>query len=225
MAVHLAKQCAEELASLAEKLLEKVPDQEEWHTVRRFLQDTIRLLRRGDVLAGMSAFQRILPYVEKALNNVDRYVKVTDAFHLTETLTEHFLVDDETKANIEKFLAQTKLKLIALKVDIETFSMELDEILAGVMKGAEAIGFYMAVKLAFQMNRIAGQICNCEDRLKRARRMIDDLDTHVAGKSIVATLMSYVFFLGSIGKLTQSDWEKMDATLQVIFPNSFSCMS
>ena len=202
MAVHLAKQCAEELASLAEKLLEKVPDQEEWHTVRRFLQDTVRLLRRGDVLAGMSAFQRILPYVEKALNNVDRYVKVTDAFHLTETLTEHFLVDDETKANIEKFLAQTKLKLIALKVDIETFSMELDEILAGVMKGAEAIGFYMAVKLAFQMNRIAGQICNCEDRLKRARRMIDDLDTHVAGKSIVATLMSYVFFLGSIGKLT-----------------------
>lgn len=52
MAVHLARQCAEELASLAEKVLEKVPDKEEWSSVRRFLIDTTKLLRRGDLFAG-----------------------------------------------------------------------------------------------------------------------------------------------------------------------------
>ncbi len=40
----------------------------------------MRLLREGNVASGMRAFQRILPYVEKSLSQVDRYVHVS-TFH------------------------------------------------------------------------------------------------------------------------------------------------
>lgn len=198
MAVHIAKQCAEELAGLAEKVLEKVPEAEEWSQVRHFLKDTTKLLRRGDLFAGMSAFQRVLPYVEKAVQNVDRCVKISDAYQLTETLTEHFLVDDETRRHIQDFLEKTRLKVDILKADIETFSAQMDEMLHGITQGKTSIGFYEAVKLAFQMNRMSAQIATCEERLKRARRMIDDLDTHVAGKNLLANIVYYVAFMGSI---------------------------
>jgi len=198
MAVHLAKQCAEELAGLAEKVLEKVPEADEWSQVRHFLKDTSKLLRRGDLFAGMSAFQRVLPYVEKAVQNVDRCVKVSDAYQLTETLTEHFLVDDETRRHIQDFLEKTRLKVDILKADIETFSAQMDEMLYGITQGKTGIGFYEAVKLAFQMNRMSAQIVTCEERLKRARKMIDDLDTHVAGKNLLANIVYYVAFMGSI---------------------------
>jgi len=195
---NLVKSCVGELSGLAEKLLEKVPKSEEWSPVRKFLRDTIRLLSKGDVMAGASAFTRILPYVGKALNNIDSYVKVSDAYQITETLTEHFLVDNCTKEDIEKYLAATKLKLLELREVIESFTTELDDLLTKVIAGEEDIGFYKSVQLAFQMNRIAAQIAACENRLAVARKLIDDLDTHVAGKNLLACLLSYVCFIGSI---------------------------
>ena len=161
MATVLARQCAGELAGLAEKMLDRIPDQAEWKGVRKFLNDTVRLLRRGDVMAGVAAFQRVLPYVEKALYHVDRYVKVSDTYQLTETLNEHFLVDDESRANIEKFLSETKVKMAEVQVVIETFGAELDQLLEDVIKNGTQITFVTACKLAFQMNRIAAQVNLC----------------------------------------------------------------
>lgn len=200
----MVTQCVGELAGLAEKLLDKIPDKSEWSGLRGFLQNTIRLLRRGDVMsgaaAGAAAMHRVLPYVERAFSHVDKYVKVSDTYHLTETISEHFLVDDESRANIEKFLNQTKIQMVTVKESIEAFGVELDVLLEAVIQDGKQVTFITAIKLAFQMNRTSAKIQGCEERLQRARHMLDDLDTHVAGKSFLASLLSYACFLGSVGQ-------------------------
>lgn len=198
MTAELARACAGELAGLADKILQKIPDTKDWGTLRRFLTDTAKMLRSGNIAAGLAAFQRLLPFVEKAFYHVDRYVKVSDTYQLTETLTEHFLVDEESRNHIEKFLNETKSKMAALKESIEDFGMRLDEALASVIKDQIEISFMTAISFAFQMNRISAQIQYCEYRLQQARGMIDDLDTHVAGKSLVANILQYLCFLGSV---------------------------
>ena len=50
------------------------------------------------------------------------------------------------------------------------------------------------------MNRITALINSCEDRLKQIRQMMDELDTHVAGKTLLAYLMTYICIIGSVGK-------------------------
>ena len=205
MTAELARACAGELAGLADKILEKIPETKDWSTLRRFLTDTANMLRNGNIAAGMAAFQRLLPFVEKAFYHVDRYVKVSDTYQLTETLTEHFLVDEESRNHIEKFLNETKSKMAALKESIEDFGMRLDEALALVLKDQIEISFMTAISFAFQMNRISAQIQYCEYRLLQARKMIDDLDTHVAGKSLLANIFQYICFLGSVGKLENLD--------------------
>ena len=55
---------AGQLAGVSESLLEKVPEDDEWLTIRHFLKNTSRLLRRGDVAAGIKGFGQILPYVQ-----------------------------------------------------------------------------------------------------------------------------------------------------------------
>lgn len=199
MAAELARVCAGELAGLADKILEKIPETKDWSTLRRFLTDTAKMLRNGNIAAGFAAFQRLLPFVEKAFYHVDRYVKVSDTYQITETLTEHFLVDDEARLHIEKFLNKTKTKMAELKENIETFALQLDEALDRVIKEEITISFMTAVSFAFQMNRIAALVQTCEERLQRARQMIDDLDTHVAGKSLLANLLQYLCFLASLG--------------------------
>ncbi len=65
------------------------------------------------------------------------------------------------------------------------------------------INYYVIIFLYFlhgQMNRITALISTCEDRLKQVRRMMDELDTHVAGKTLLAYFMTYVCIIGSISK-------------------------
>ncbi len=50
------------------------------------------------------------------------------------------------------------------------------------------------------MNRITALINSCEDRLKQIRQMMDELDTHVAGKTLLAYLMTYICIIGSVSK-------------------------
>ena len=201
---HAAKQCAEELARLAETLLGKVPDDREWGSVRRFLNDTCKLLRRGDFKAGLRAFYRLLPYIQHAFSQVDKYAKVVDTYEVTETIREHFLVDGAARDHVEKVMAEIKTKMSTLRENIEVFGQQLDELLEGIITHGRHVGLWTSVKLAFQMNRISAMISTCEDGLRRARVMVDQLDTHVAGKSLLASLLAYVAFIGSVGKSIMS---------------------
>ncbi len=62
------------------------------------------------------------------------------------------------------------------------------------------VGFWTTVRLAFEMNRITSLIQTCEDRLRGVRAMLDDLDTHVAGKSFLAHLVTFLSVIASICK-------------------------
>ena len=70
------------LLQTAESMKDKIPESEDWTSVRGFLTDTSRLLRRGDVKSGFRAFHRVLPYVQHALTNVDKYAKVGSGFRV-----------------------------------------------------------------------------------------------------------------------------------------------
>jgi len=195
MAKYLLQSCAQDLACLADKLHDKIPKGEEWNELRGFLRETGNLLRSKDFNSGFAAIQRVLPYVEKAFSQVDKYLRVTDSYQITETLSQHFLVSEESKIQLEKYLTQTKTKMAELKTAIELFGSELDELLRGAMKNEIKVGFFMAIELSFKMNRITALIQACDERLSAARKMIDDLDTHVASKGLIATAISYLCFI------------------------------
>ena len=60
-------QWAGQLAGVSDTVLEKVPENDEWLTIRHFLKNTSRLLRKGDIAAGIKGFGQILPYVQVAM--------------------------------------------------------------------------------------------------------------------------------------------------------------
>lgn len=61
-----------QLSSLAENLVEKVPDEEEWNVIRGFLQNVSSVFRRGDIRSGARAFYKVMPYVQRALASTEK---------------------------------------------------------------------------------------------------------------------------------------------------------
>ena len=55
---------AGQLAAVSDTVLQKVPEHDDWLTIRHFMGNMSRLLRKGDVIAGVKAFGKILPYVQ-----------------------------------------------------------------------------------------------------------------------------------------------------------------
>ena len=55
---------AGQLAGVSDTVLQKVPEDDDWLTIRHFMKNMSRLLRKGDVIAGAKAFGQILPYVQ-----------------------------------------------------------------------------------------------------------------------------------------------------------------
>ena len=128
-------------------------------------------------------------------------VQVSDIYNISESLSRHFLVEEAAREHLEKCLRHIKAKMGQLRHKLVEFGTKLDDILERVIKEGIHVGFWTTVKLAFQMNRITALIQTCEDRLKLVRTMLDDLDTHVAGKSFLAYLVTYLSFIGSISTL------------------------
>ena len=96
--------------------------------------------------------------------------------------------------------ADIKTKMATLKESIEVFGQELDTLLEAILSKGQHVGLWTSVKLAFSMNRISALVCTCEAGLQRVRGMLDQLDTHVAGKGLLASLLAYVAFIGSVGR-------------------------
>ena len=129
------------------------------------------------------------------------HFQVSDIYNISESLSRHFLVEESAREHLEKCLRHVKSKMGQLRHKLVEFGTKLDDILERIIKEGIHVGFWTTVKLVFQMNRITALIQTCEDRLKLVRIMLDDLDTHVAGKSFLAYLVTYLSFIGSIGKL------------------------
>ncbi|KAK2178202.1 hypothetical protein NP493_554g00026 [Ridgeia piscesae] len=186
---------AGQLAGVSESLLEKVPEDDEWLTIRHFLKNTSRLLRRGDVAAGIKGFGQILPYVQRAISSVEKYTNLTNTYKITQTITQHFLVDDTARSELVEFMKDTRAKIVSVGASVEDLGRRIDELLEGVIERREAIGWFVTCRLAFRMNRISAEIRTCEDQLDRARALLVEIDEQVAGKSFLANLLYYVSLL------------------------------
>ena len=189
------------LADMADHVIGQVPDTDDWEVIRHFLRNVTGLLRNGDIRAGFRAFMRIIPYVQRCLCSVEKVANVTNTYEITETVSQHFLVDESAREQLEKVMKVVKEKMKLLQTKVEDFAMRLDKLLEDVILDGQSISILTSLKLAFQMNRIAALVHICEDNLHKAREMLDSLDTHVAGKSFLASLFSTLAFFTGLGKL------------------------
>ena len=82
------QQWADQLADVADHVMQQVPDGEDWGVVRHFLQNTSRVLRRGDLRAGMRVFCRVLPYIQGGLSNVAKCTKISNTYDIAETINQ-----------------------------------------------------------------------------------------------------------------------------------------
>ena len=193
-------QWASELADLSEHVMEKIPVGEDWQALRHFLRDITSALRRGNVRAGARAFYKVLPYVQRIVSGVEKCTNIKCSYDVTETISQHFLVDESARKHLEKLMSEIKKKAAEVKVKVEAFADKMDTLLDDVIGNGREVGTLQLCRLAFQMNRINSMIDSCEKRLADARCMLDALDNHVATKSLLATIFSLVFLAVGIGE-------------------------
>ena len=193
-------QWARQLGDLADQIVGEIPDKEEWSTVRIFVSNISRMLRNGDVRAGFRAVLRVLPYVQRALSSAEKCGNIHCTFELTKTIYRHFLVDDTHRKHLESLIEIIRSRMNELRTRMERLAISLDSILDDLICKGKSLSWWMVVKLAFEINRISALIKTCEDRLATARSMIDELQSHVATKSFLAYLFTYISFLVGLGK-------------------------
>lgn len=201
VATEMMSRYAGQLAEAAEHVMNQIPEKTEWEPLRHFCRNVCGLLRNGDIRAGFRAFIRIMPYVQRALFSVEKLASVEDTYEITQTIQEHFLVDETAKEQLEKVMKIVKIKMKLLRQKVEDLAKKLDKLLEDVVLEGAEISLYVTLTLAFQMNRISSLVHACDDNLHKAREMLDSLDTHVAGKSFLASLFSAAAFLTGLGGL------------------------
>ena len=193
-------QWAGQLADLADQIIQEIPDKEEWGTVRTFVSNMSRMLRQGDVRAGFRAVLRVLPYVQRALSSAEKCSNIHSTFELTKSIYRHFLVDDCHRKNLENLIEGIRSKMSELRRRMEKLTISLDKILDDVICRGESLSWWGVLKLAFEINRISALIKTCEDRLTTVRCLLDDLESHVAAKSFMAYIFTYITFIIGLGK-------------------------
>lgn len=163
------------------------------------LQDTIRLLRRRDLGSGFRMCRQLLPMISRALSHVDKCVRVNDSCDVTASITRRLEVEEEDKRVLGERVKSVRGKVVEVRERVEKFGHTLDALLERAVTG-ETVGLFTELRLTFEMNRISALIACCEDELVILRSLLDHMDTQVAHKSLLATLLYAVCFLGSLGK-------------------------
>ncbi len=199
--VDWARQWAEQLGDIADHVMKQIPESEEWNAPRHFLKNINRLLKQGDMRAGMRVTMRVLPYIQRAISSIEKYHNVHDTYGITESIARHFLVEDSAKETIESQMQIAKIQLDTLGKDIQDLSRCLDLLLDDTFLEGKGVSLFATLKLAFRINRITASIRSCEDLLNHIRDLLDALDTHVAGKSFLAKLTSLICLLFGIGQI------------------------
>ena len=72
---------------------------------------------------------------------------------MTASISEHFLVDDAVREEVNSFMETVKHSIDQLKVKVESFAARLDFLLEEVAVNGGDVGVMEAIRLAFQMNR------------------------------------------------------------------------
>ena len=96
-------------------------------------------------------------------------------------------------------MTSIKTNMTQLRRRVDKLATSLDKILDDVIGKSQSMTWWEGLRLAFEINRISALVRTCEDQLDVARRMIDELDSHVAGKSFVANIFMYASLLMGIG--------------------------
>ena len=86
-------------------------------------------------------------------------INIDSTYKVTETITQHFLVDDDARNEIEEYMAMVKKKVQQVKSRVEIFADKLDEILDDVIVNGGEFTVMASVKIAFEMNRYYYNCC------------------------------------------------------------------
>ena len=91
---------------------------------------------------------------------------MNNSYQVTETITQHFLVDDSAREEITVFMTKVKAKVHSVKTKVKRFASRIDELLDDVLSHGREVGAVEVVKLAVEMNRslcVLPFFCQCTD--------------------------------------------------------------
>ena len=201
MAAHWATQWADQLADVADAIIQTLPNGRESDGIRHFLSKTSSILRNRDVKSGFQAILRLLPYIQRALFNTKGLSKIRWSMNtLTESISRQLLVSDQHRRKLEISMKAIKRKMIELQTKMNELITILDTILENVMHKGQSLSWWEGAKLSFQINRVTALTDTCDYKLSVAKRQLDELTKDVNFKRYTAKALLYICVLAGMGE-------------------------
>ena len=201
MAAHWATQWADQLADVADAIIQTLPNSRESDTIRNFLSKTSNILRNRDVKAGFQAILRILPYIQRILSNAKNFSKIRSSINtLTVSISRQLLVSEHLRRQLELSMKAIKRNMIELQTKMNKLITILDTILDTATHTGQSLSWWQGVKLSFEINRITALADSCHRLLIVAKIQLDKLTEDVNGKRNGARALFYVCVLAGIGE-------------------------
>ena len=60
---------------------------------------------------------------------MEKYTNLTNTYKITQTITQHFLVDDTARSELVEFMKDTRAKIVSVGASVEDLGRRIDELL------------------------------------------------------------------------------------------------